>query len=116
MFHLNSPIPGPQGAGGVCTKIITIVPRILRSFSNDINSGICFDRRGFSPASGPGPPDRGRGGAPGARRHHLRPGDNVHRIFQSLNATGVNLTQADLLRNLIFMLLPMRAATVYEDV
>jgi uncharacterized protein with ParB-like and HNH nuclease domain/alkylated DNA nucleotide flippase Atl1 len=44
------------------------------------------------------------------------PGDNAHRIFQSLNATGVNLTQADLLRNLIFMLLPTRAATVYEDV
>ena len=36
-------------------------------------------------------------------------GDNAHRIFQSLNATGVNLTQADLLRNLIFMLLPTRA-------
>ena len=44
------------------------------------------------------------------------PGDNAHRIFQSLNATGVNLTQADLLRNLIFMLLPTRAATVYEEV
>jgi uncharacterized protein with ParB-like and HNH nuclease domain len=36
-------------------------------------------------------------------------GDNAHRIFQSLNATGVNLTQADLLRNLIFMLLRTRA-------
>jgi uncharacterized protein with ParB-like and HNH nuclease domain/alkylated DNA nucleotide flippase Atl1 len=43
-------------------------------------------------------------------------GDNAHRIFQSLNATGVNLTQADLLRNLIFMLLPTRAATVYDQV
>jgi uncharacterized protein with ParB-like and HNH nuclease domain/alkylated DNA nucleotide flippase Atl1 len=43
-------------------------------------------------------------------------GDNAHRIFQSLNATGVNLTQADLLRNLIFMLLPTRAAAVYEEV
>jgi uncharacterized protein with ParB-like and HNH nuclease domain/alkylated DNA nucleotide flippase Atl1 len=44
------------------------------------------------------------------------PGDNAHRIFQSLNATGVNLTQADLLRNLIFMLLPTRAGTVYDEV
>jgi alkylated DNA nucleotide flippase Atl1 len=43
-------------------------------------------------------------------------GDNAHRIFQSLNATGVNLTQADLLRNLIFMLLPTRAAEVYDEV
>jgi hypothetical protein len=42
-------------------------------------------------------------------------GDNAHRIFQSLNATGVNLTQADLLRNLIFMLLPGRAAEVYDE-
>ena len=42
-------------------------------------------------------------------------GDNAHRIFQSLNATGVNLTQADLLRNLIFMLLPTRAGIVYEE-
>ena len=43
-------------------------------------------------------------------------GDNAHRIFQSLNATGVNLTQADLLRNLIFMLLPTRAGEVYDEV
>ncbi len=43
-------------------------------------------------------------------------GDNAHRIFQSLNATGVNLTQADLLRNLIFMLLPTRASAVYDEV
>jgi uncharacterized protein with ParB-like and HNH nuclease domain/alkylated DNA nucleotide flippase Atl1 len=44
------------------------------------------------------------------------PGDNAHRIFQSLNATGVNLTQADLLRNLIFMLLPTKGTDVYSDV
>ena len=44
------------------------------------------------------------------------PEDNAHRIFQSLNATGVNLTQADLLRNLIFMLLPARAGAVYDEV
>ena len=43
-------------------------------------------------------------------------GDNAHRIFQSLNATGVNLTQADLLRNLIFMLLAARAGRVYDEV
>lgn len=43
-------------------------------------------------------------------------GDNVHRIFESLNATGVGLTQADLLRNYLFMLLPTRDRAVYEDV
>jgi alkylated DNA nucleotide flippase Atl1 len=43
-------------------------------------------------------------------------GDNVHRIFESLNATGVGLTQADLLRNYMFMLLPIRDRVVYEEV
>jgi alkylated DNA nucleotide flippase Atl1 len=43
-------------------------------------------------------------------------GDNVHRIFQSLNGTGVPLKQADLLRNYIFMLLPIRAEHVYSQV
>jgi alkylated DNA nucleotide flippase Atl1 len=43
-------------------------------------------------------------------------GDNAHRIFQSLNGTGVDLNQADLLRNYLFMLLPNRAETVYEQV
>jgi alkylated DNA nucleotide flippase Atl1 len=42
--------------------------------------------------------------------------DNVHRIFESLNDRGVRLTQADLLRNYIFMLLPNRAEEVYERV
>src|SRR5438094_730117 len=42
--------------------------------------------------------------------------DNVHRIFESLNDRGVGLTQADLLRNYIFMLLPTRAEQVYENV
>jgi alkylated DNA nucleotide flippase Atl1 len=42
-------------------------------------------------------------------------GDNVHRIFQSLNNTGLNLTQADLLRNFLFMLMPIRAENVYRD-
>jgi alkylated DNA nucleotide flippase Atl1 len=40
-------------------------------------------------------------------------GDNAHRIFQSLNGTGVPLNQADLLRNYLFMLLPTRADDVY---
>lgn len=43
-------------------------------------------------------------------------GDNAHRIFQSLNGTGVGLTQADLLRNYIFMLLPSRGDVVYQQV
>jgi alkylated DNA nucleotide flippase Atl1 len=43
-------------------------------------------------------------------------GDNVHRIFESLNATGVGLSQGDLLRNYVFMLLPTRGRTVYEQV
>jgi len=45
-----------------------------------------------------------------------QPGDNVYRIFESLNATGVDLTQADLLRNYLFMLLPNRGPDVYRDV
>jgi hypothetical protein len=42
--------------------------------------------------------------------------DNVHRIFESLNDRGVQLTQADLLRNFVFILLPTRAEAVYESV
>jgi alkylated DNA nucleotide flippase Atl1 len=42
-------------------------------------------------------------------------GDNVHRIFQSLNNTGLKLSQADLLRNHLFMLLPTRSEQVYAD-
>jgi len=42
--------------------------------------------------------------------------DNVHRIFESLNDRGVRLTQADLLRNYVFMLLPTRAEHVYDHV
>ncbi|OGU35003.1 MAG: hypothetical protein A3K13_05185 [Gemmatimonadetes bacterium RIFCSPLOWO2_12_FULL_68_9] len=44
------------------------------------------------------------------------PRDNVHRIFESLNDRGVRLTQADLLRNYVFMLLPTRAEPVYDSV
>lgn len=40
-------------------------------------------------------------------------GDNVYRIFESLNNTGLKLTQADLLRNYLFMRLPNRGAEVY---
>ena len=43
-------------------------------------------------------------------------GDNVHRIFESLNNTGLALTQADLVRNQIFMLLPTQADAVYSSV
>lgn len=42
------------------------------------------------------------------------PNDNAHRIFESLNNTGRPLTQADLLRNYLFMLLPSRGDQVYE--
>ncbi len=41
------------------------------------------------------------------------PGDNVHRIFESLNNTGLRLTQGDLLRNYLFMRMPGRAQVVY---
>ncbi|MYW05831.1 DUF262 domain-containing protein [Streptomyces sp. SID3343] len=39
--------------------------------------------------------------------------DNVHRIFESLNNTGLKLSQADLLRNYLFMRLPTRDENVY---
>ena len=42
-------------------------------------------------------------------------GDNAHRIFESLNNTGLRLTQGDLLRNYLFMRLPTRAQTVYQS-
>ncbi len=42
--------------------------------------------------------------------------DNVHRIFESLNNTGMKLTLGDLLRNYLFMLLPTRAEAVYTTV
>ena len=43
-------------------------------------------------------------------------GDNVYRIFESLNNTGLKLSQADLLRNYLFMKLPTRSEQVYERV
>jgi Protein of unknown function DUF262 len=39
--------------------------------------------------------------------------DNVHRIFESLNHKGQPLTQADLLRNYVFMRLPTRGDEIY---
>ncbi|MFF0824170.1 DUF262 domain-containing protein [Micromonospora haikouensis] len=44
-----------------------------------------------------------------------QPGDNVYRIFESLNNTGLRLTQADLLRNYLFMRLPTRGDVVYKS-
>jgi alkylated DNA nucleotide flippase Atl1 len=42
-------------------------------------------------------------------------GDNAHRIFESLNNTGLRLTQGDLLRNYLFMRLPSRGEAVYDS-
>jgi hypothetical protein len=42
------------------------------------------------------------------------PADNAHRIFQTLNSTGKQLSQVDLLRNHYFMLLPTRTTEAYE--
>ncbi|WP_245675530.1 GmrSD restriction endonuclease domain-containing protein [Micromonospora halophytica] len=44
-----------------------------------------------------------------------QPGDNVYRIFESLNNTGLKLTQGDLLRNYLFMRLPTRGEAVYRS-
>ncbi|MER6815558.1 DUF262 domain-containing protein [Spirillospora sp. NPDC000708] len=43
-------------------------------------------------------------------------GDNVYRIFESLNNTGVRLGQTDLLRNYVFMLLPHNGERVYTKI
>ncbi|WP_329367636.1 DUF262 domain-containing protein [Streptomyces sp. NBC_00669] len=42
-------------------------------------------------------------------------GDNVYRIFESINNTGVGLSQSDLLRNYLFMCLPTRGERVYRN-
>jgi alkylated DNA nucleotide flippase Atl1 len=42
--------------------------------------------------------------------------DNVYRIFESLNNTGLRLSQADLVRNYLFMCLPNRGQEAYETV
>jgi O6-methylguanine-DNA--protein-cysteine methyltransferase len=41
--------------------------------------------------------------------------DNVYRIFESLNNTGMKLTQGDLLRNYLFMRLGARGDEVYQS-
>ncbi|MFJ9953671.1 DUF1524 domain-containing protein [Kitasatospora sp. NPDC091207] len=41
--------------------------------------------------------------------------DNVFRIFESINNTGVGLSRSDLLRNYVFMLLPTRGERVYQQ-
>jgi alkylated DNA nucleotide flippase Atl1 len=40
-------------------------------------------------------------------------GERPHKIFESINATGVSLTQSDLLRNYLFMALGERSNSVY---
>ncbi|MWB97655.1 GmrSD restriction endonuclease domain-containing protein [Agromyces seonyuensis] len=42
--------------------------------------------------------------------------DNVYRIFESLNNTGLKLTQGDLIRNYLFMRLGTRGEDVYNDI
>lgn len=42
-------------------------------------------------------------------------GDNVYRIFESINNTGVGLRQSDLLRNYLFMCLQTRGESVYRN-
>lgn len=44
------------------------------------------------------------------------PRDNAHRIFESLNNTGLQLTQSDLLKNYLFMRLGDHGDEVYESV
>lgn len=44
------------------------------------------------------------------------PGDNAHRIFESLNNTGLQLNQSDLLKNYLFMRLGEKADVVYDRV
>ncbi|OII35200.1 hypothetical protein BIU98_04570 [Curtobacterium sp. MMLR14_010] len=41
--------------------------------------------------------------------------DDVYRIFESINTTGLQLTQADLVRNHLFMRLGSRGETVYTS-
>jgi alkylated DNA nucleotide flippase Atl1 len=42
-------------------------------------------------------------------------GERPHKIFESINATGVSLTQSDLLRNYLFMALGERSNSVYAQ-
>lgn len=40
--------------------------------------------------------------------------DNAFRIFESINNTGMGLSQVDLIRNYVFMCLPTRSRHIYE--
>lgn len=42
--------------------------------------------------------------------------DNVYRIFESINNTGVDLSQADLIRNLVFMKLGSEGERIHESI
>jgi alkylated DNA nucleotide flippase Atl1 len=42
--------------------------------------------------------------------------DNVYRIFESINNTGVALSQADLIRNLVFMQLGSESELIHETI
>ena len=42
-------------------------------------------------------------------------GERPHKIFESINATGVGLSQSDLLRNYLFMALGERSNSVYAQ-
>jgi hypothetical protein len=42
-------------------------------------------------------------------------GERPHKIFESINATGVGLSQSDLLRNYLFMALGERSNSVYDQ-
>ncbi len=41
--------------------------------------------------------------------------DNAFRIFESINNTGMRLSQVDLIRNYVFMCLPTRGQHVYDE-
>ncbi|MFI6481276.1 DUF262 domain-containing protein [Nonomuraea sp. NPDC050663] len=41
--------------------------------------------------------------------------DNAFRIFESINNTGMRLSQVDLIRNYVFMCLPTRGQQVYDE-
>jgi uncharacterized protein with ParB-like and HNH nuclease domain len=42
-------------------------------------------------------------------------GENPYKIFRSLNSTGVDLTEADLIRNHVFMSLPVEEQDAFDD-
>ncbi len=72
-------------------------------------SGITTSTRGFAPSHRPA-----AGTATEKTSVTAQAGDNAHRIFESLNNTGLRLTQGDLLRNYLFMRLPTRGDAVYH--